>query len=71
MTSALDSHFGIAKQVAKGTAVSAASSFRYFYFSQGTGISPTPIVLPLDQEIGAGSLIRSVDKVGISTGGGI
>jgi hypothetical protein len=71
MTSALDSHFGLAKQIAKGTAVSAASSFKYFYFSQGTGISPTPIVLPLDQEIGAGPLVRDVLKVGVSSAGGI
>ncbi len=71
MTSALNSHFGLAKQTGKGSAVTANGSFKYFYFSDGTGISPVPIVLPLDQEIGSGPLIRDVKKVGVSSGGAI
>jgi hypothetical protein len=72
MTSALDSHFGMTKQTAgKGTAISTDNLFKYFYFSQGTGISPASIVLPLDQEIGAGPLVRDVHKVGVSAAGGL
>jgi len=72
MTSALDSHFGMARQTAgKGTPITTDNLFKYFYFSQGTGISPASVVLPLDQEIGAGSLIRDVNKVGVMSAGGL
>jgi len=71
MTSALDSHFGLAKQTAKGTENTTDNDFKYFFFSEGTGISPQPVNLPLEQEIGSGSLTREVEKVGISSGGAI
>lgn len=72
MTSALDSHFGLARQTSgKGTPITTDNLFKYFYFSGGPGVGPAPVNLPLDQEIGAGSLVRDVEKVGISTAGGI
>jgi hypothetical protein len=69
MTSALDSHVGLAKQTAKGTAITADASFKYLFFNDGPGMTPAPIVLPLDQEIGAGPLVRDMEKVGISSAG--
>lgn len=71
MTSALDSHFGLARQTAgKGTPITTDNLFKYFYFTQGTGISPNSMVLPLDQEIGSGPLVRDVSKVGVNAAGG-
>lgn len=71
MTSALDSHFGLAKQTAKGSENTTDAEFQYFYFSEGPGVSPVPIVVPLDQEIGSGSLIRNVKRLGVSSGGSV
>lgn len=71
MGSALDSDFGLALQAGKGLPVTNDADFDYTYFSEGTGINPMPIVLPLEQEIGSGPLIRDVAKVGVSSGGAI
>lgn len=70
MTSALKSYFGMSKQSAKGSTVSTDSLFKYFYFSRGTGMTPAPIVLPLEQEVGSGSLTRDMTSVGLTTTGG-
>lgn len=71
MTSALDSHFGLAKQAAKGTPITADASFDFFFFTDGNGISPQSVILPLPQEVGSGPLTRSVKKVAVSTAGAV
>ena len=65
MTSALNSHFGFALQTAKGTPNVTDTAYHYQFFSEGTGIEPEPMYLPLDQEIGSGQLIRDVKAVGV------
>lgn len=73
MASALNSSFGIALQNAKsdagGFTAPVDSKFKYIFFSEGTGIGPVSDFLPLDQEVGAGPLIRDIKRVGIHTEG--
>lgn len=71
MPSGLDSHFGVALQSAKGSPIITDSLFEYMYFTEGTGVTPNPVILPLDQEIGAGPLVRDVRKVAVSGAGSL
>ena len=68
MTASEKSFIGLAKQTAKGTPNTTDDDFTYMLFTQG-GISPAPVNLPLDQEIGGGAMLRDVQKVGILSGG--
>jgi len=69
MTASESSVIGLAKQTGKGTENTTDASFTYFLFNRGSG-GPQPIVLPLDQEVGGGALLRDMVKVGVMSGGG-
>ena len=68
MTASEKSFIGLAKQTAKGTPNTTDDEFAYMLFTQG-GISPAPVNLPLDQEVGGGAMQRDVQKMGILSGG--
>jgi hypothetical protein len=68
MTASDKSFVGLAKQTAKGTPNVTDTDFTYILFTQG-GLSPAPVNLPLEQEIGGGAMLRDVQKVGIMSGG--
>ena len=70
MTSANASLLGIAKQVAKGTPNVTDNDFTYLLFNQG-GVSPNNVVVPLDEEVGGGALLRDMKKMGVYSGGGV
>ena len=70
MTSANASLFGIAKQVAKGTPNVTDNDFTYLLFNQG-GVSPNNVVVPLDEEVGGGAMLRDMKKMGVYSGGGV
>lgn len=64
MTASEKSFIGLAKQTSKGTPNTTDASFDYMLITQG-GVGPQSTTLPLDQEIGGGALLRSVDRVGV------
>lgn len=68
MTASEKSFIGFAKQASKGTPITADAAFSYMLFTQG-GISPAPVNLPLDMEVGGGALQRDVQKMGVMSGG--
>jgi hypothetical protein len=68
MAAAEASFVGIAKQVAKGTPNVTDASFDYLLFNEG-GISPASVIVPLDQEVGGGAMLRDVQKMGVVSGG--
>ena len=70
MTSANGTLLGLAKQVAKGTPNVTDASFTYLLFNQG-GVSPNNVVVPLDEEVGGGAMLRDMKKMGVYSGGGI
>ena len=68
MTASERSYVGLAKQTAKGTPNTTDASFVYFLFSEGS-VGPQNLVIPLDQEVGGGAMLRSVIKAGVSSMG--
>jgi hypothetical protein len=68
MTASEKSFIGFAKQVSKNTPITADADFSYMLFTQG-GLSPAPVNLPLDMEVGGGALQRDVQKMGVMSGG--
>ena len=70
MTSANGTLLGIAKQTAKGTPNVMDNAFTYLLFNQG-GVSPNNVVVPLDEEVGGGAMLRDMKKMGVYSGGGI
>ena len=70
MTAAESSVLGFAKQTAKGTPNTTDSDFTYVLFNQGVA-SPQNIILPLDQEVGGGAMLRDVTKVGVMSQGAL
>jgi hypothetical protein len=70
MTQAEGSFVGLAKQVAKGTPNVTDGDFKYVLF-RNSSLAPNPIVIPLDQEVGGGAMLRSLVKVGVNSGGGL
>ena len=70
MTSSNGSLLGLAKQTAKGTPNVTDADFTYLLFNQG-GVSPNNVVVPLDEEVGGGAMLRDVKKMGVYSGGGI
>lgn len=68
MTASEKSFVGLAKQTAKGTPNTTDSAFNYFLFVDGSS-GPSNVVLPLDQEVGGGAMLRSLAKVGVTSGG--
>lgn len=66
MTASERSIFGLAKQTAKGTPNVTDNLFKYMLFTEGVA-SPQSIVVPLDQEIGGGAMLRSVIKAGVTS----
>ena len=70
MTSANGTLLGLAKQAAKGTPNVTDNAFTYLLFTQG-GVAPNNVVVPLDEEVGGGAMLRDVKKMGVYSGGGI
>lgn len=70
MTQAEGSFIGIAKQTGQGTPNTTDADFKYMLFRTG-GVAPNPVIIPLDQEIGGGAMLRDVVKVGVTSGGGL
>ena len=70
MTAAEGSFLGIAKQSGLGNVNTTDADFKYMLFRNG-GVAPQPIVLPLDQEVGGGAMLRDMVKVGVTSGGGM
>src|SRR5512134_3271477 len=68
MTASENSFVGLAKQTAKGTPNVTDNAFDYFLFCEG-GIGPQNVVIPLDQEVGGGALLRGMAKVGVTASG--
>jgi len=68
MTAAEKSFIGLARQSVKNTPITDDAAFTYMLFTQG-GLSPAPVTLPLDPEIGGGAMLRDVIKAGIVSGG--
>ncbi len=68
MTASEKSFVGLAKQVAKGTPNVTDADFQYLLFNQG-GLSASPVMLPVDPEVGGGALLRDVVKAGVVSGG--
>ena len=68
MTASENSVIGLARQTAKGVPNVTDNLFTYFLFTQGGG-GPNSVVIPLDQEVGGGALLRNVVKVGVTSGG--
>lgn len=66
MTASERSYVGLAKQVAKGTPNTTDASFAYILFSEGSA-GPQNLVIPLDQEVGGGAMLRSVIKTGVTS----
>jgi hypothetical protein len=58
----------LAKQVSRGTPITADASFKYLLFNEG-GISPSSVTVPLDPEVGGGAMLRDVQKMGVISGG--
>lgn len=59
---------GLAKQVTKGTPITADASFMYFLYNNSS-VAPSNITLPIDTEVGGGAMLRDVKKVGVMSGG--
>ena len=70
MTSANGTLLGLAKQAAKGTPNITDASFTYLLFNQG-GVAPNNVVVPLDEEVGGGAMLRDMKNMGVYSGGGI
>lgn len=68
MTASEASFIGLAKQVGKGTINSTDASFKYFLFTEGQA-GPQNSVIPLDQEVGGGAMLRGMAKVGVVSAG--
>ena len=68
MTASEASFVGLAKQTAKGTPNTTDASFKYFLFNEGTA-GPQNSVIPLDQEVGGGAMLRGMAKVGVVSAG--
>lgn len=68
MTASERSFIGIALQTAKGAINVTDASFQYFLFTDG-GMGPQNVVVPLDQEVGGGAMLRSVIKAGVVSAG--
>lgn len=63
MTASEGSFLGLAKQTAKGSENSTDAEFKYLLFSEGaSGVDNR--VIPLDQEVGGGPMLRDIQKVG-------
>jgi hypothetical protein len=70
MTASENSFLGLAKQTARGTPNTTDASFEYLLYTEGTA-GPSPVVVPLDPEVGGGAMLRSLYKVGVTSGGGV
>jgi len=70
MTASESSRIGLAKQVSKGTAITADASFEYLLFREG-GLATANTFLPLDPEVGGGAMQRNVLKTGVMGAGAL
>jgi hypothetical protein len=70
MTASEKTVIGFAKQVAKGTPNVTDADFDYLLFREG-GLAPANMNIPLDREVGGGSMPRNVIKAGVVTGGSL
>lgn len=68
MTASERSILGLARQSAKGTPNVDNLDFKYLLFTQGL-MAPNSSVLPLDQEVGGGAMLRDLVRVGVVSGG--
>ena len=68
MTASEASHIGFAIQTAKGTPNVTDASFKYVLIKEG-GLAINNINLPLDMEVGGGSMLRNIIKAGVVGGG--
>src|SRR5512146_1596214 len=67
MASSEKSVLGFARQSAKDAAV-VDNGFKYILFSRGqAGVQN--MVIPLDQEVGGGAMLRDMAKMGVTSGG--
>jgi hypothetical protein len=70
MAAAEGSYLGLARQTNGVTENVTDADFKYLLFREG-GFSPQNVVIPLDDEIGGGALLRNVVKVGVTGGGAL
>lgn len=68
MTASEGTFLGLAKQTAFNTPNVTDGDFKYLLYARGQQ-GPSPIVLPLDPEVGGGAMLRNVVKVGVQSGG--
>ncbi len=68
MTASERSILGFARQTAQGTPNTTNGDFKYLLFTQGA-FAPNNTVLPLDQEVGGGAMLRDMVRVGVVSGG--
>jgi len=68
MTAAEKSFVGLAAQSDKGTPNTTDADFVYLLF-RNSGIAPQNVVIPLDNEVGGGAMLRDLTKVGVTSGG--
>lgn len=68
MTASERSVLGFARQTTKGTPNTTDGDFKYLLFIQGA-MAPNSTVLPLDQEVGGGAMLRDMVRVGVVSGG--
>ncbi len=68
MTASERSILGFARQTVKGTPNVTNGEFKYLLFTQGA-FAPNNSVLPLDQEVGGGAMLRDMVRVGVVSGG--
>jgi hypothetical protein len=70
MVASENSYLGLAIQGEEGLREERAAQFKYLLFREGS-MAPQNIVLPLDPEVGGGAMLRSMVKVGVTSGGGL
>jgi hypothetical protein len=68
MAASEGSYIGLAKQTAKGTPNVTDASFVYMLLTEGA-IAPNGLTVPLDREVGGGSLLRSMIQGGVFSAG--
>jgi hypothetical protein len=70
MTAAEKTVIGFATQTAKGSVQSDDSCFKYLLFREG-GLSAANMNVPLDPEVGGGSMLRNIIRGGVVAGGAL
>ncbi len=70
MTASEKTVIGLAKQVNEITPNTTDAQFDYMLFREG-GLAPANMNIPLDREVGGGSMQRNIIKAGVVTGGSL